>query len=81
MEIRYTVHARQQMRARGFTEEDVAEVLGHPSETFIGESADGAYVYHKRVGRRSVYVRLEPYSDPPFVITVMGWQPLMDSKA
>lgn len=81
MELRYTIHARQQMRRRRFTEENVVQVLEYPGETFIGESVDGRYVYHKRLGRRSLYVLLERGSDPPRVITVMNWRPLMAENA
>ena len=77
MEIRYTLHARDQMQERRITETHVGEALANPEETFTGISITGAWVYHKRVGRRRIYVLVEPYSDPMVVISVRPWKPIM----
>ncbi|MBI4496464.1 MAG: hypothetical protein HY689_00985 [Chloroflexi bacterium] len=66
------------MQERGFSERHVEAVLARPAETFIGESTEGAWVYHRRLGRKNVYVLVEPYPNPDWVvISVMPWKPGM----
>ena len=77
MGISYTTHAREQMEARGITELHIAAVLERRDETFIGESIKGPWVYHTRVGRKSIYVLVEPHSDPVVIISVRPWCPMM----
>jgi hypothetical protein len=75
--IRYLGHARDQMRVRGVTEENVERVLhdyhtSYPAEPLPRQSI-GAIVYVGTIDGRDLKVYVEEASDPPLVRTV-AWR-------
>ncbi len=79
MEIEWTEHALLQIRKRRIAEGDIARVLEHLTEAYIGVSINGAWVYHRKIRRRSLYVLVQPFSNPVRVITVLLYRPQLES--
>ena len=67
MGLRYSKHARDRMRKRGVTTQEVEQVLRQPDLSRPGDP--GKTVYERRLGRVVCVVTVDD-SDPQLVVTV-----------
>ncbi len=67
--VRYTDHAKDQMRERGYEQSDIDRVIQSPDTTYVG--VDGKRNMHGTTSTGRVRVVLVPKEDYVLVITVV----------